>query len=226
MHLVVPMLLASLGTLVPAPEASATSAPKNGDVAELRADLVNLSIDGSDDGADFLVTLATWQIAAPGNRLWNKSHPEWPAAESRVRKDLGPEIQEMVAFNLAGAKALWDKALGETLTQSEISGLLRFLRSAQGKRYTAFQRRLDAICAPTISRIARGIFSGHGIDYPSGSPPPAATIDARVELLSMSLSARMLAQTRADSEKPGAQSGQSPMQPMIWSETVLTKGGD
>jgi hypothetical protein len=226
MRLVVPMLLAALGTLGSAPEASATVAPKNGEVAELRADLLNLSIDGSDDGADFLVTLATWQIAAPGDRLWNKSHPQWPAAERRVRKDLSPEIQEMVAFNLTDAKALWDKALAEKLTESDISDLLRFLRSAPGKRYTTFQRQLDAICAPTISRITHSIFSGHGIDYPSGSPPPPVTIDARVEILAMSLSARMLAQTRADNETPGVQGGQWSIQPMIWSETVLTKGSD
>jgi len=223
-RLVVAMILA-LGALGWAPVIWASSDPKHGDVAELRADLVNLSTDGSDDGADLLVTLATWQIAAPADKLWNKNHPQWPAAERRVRRDLGPEIQNVVAFKLADAKALWDGALAEKLTETDIDDLLRFLRSAQGKRYTAFQRRLDTICAPTISRIASSIFSGHDINYPSGSPPPTGIIDARVDLLAMSLSSRMLSQTRADNEKPGVQSGLS-MEPMIWSETVLTRGSD
>jgi hypothetical protein len=125
-RLVVSMILA-FGALGGAPEIFASTQPKNGEVAELRADLVNLSTE-SDDGADLLVTLATWQIAVPADRLWNKSHPQWPAAERRVRKDLGPEIQDVVAFNLADAKALWDGALAEKLAESDIRDLLRFLR--------------------------------------------------------------------------------------------------
>jgi hypothetical protein len=225
MRLVASMILA-LGALGWAPAIWASSDPRHGELAELRADLVNLSIDGTNDGADLLVTLATWQIAAPADRLWNKNHPQWPAAERRVRRDLGPAIQEMVAFNLADATALWDGALAEKLSETDIDGLLRFLRSAQGKRYTAFQRRLDTLFAPTISRITRSIFSGHDVNYPSGSPPPTGIIDARVDLLAMSLSTRMLGQTRAENEKSGIQSGLSSMEPMIWSETVLTRGGD
>jgi hypothetical protein len=225
MRLVASMILA-LAALGWASAIWASSDPRHGELAELRADLVNLSIEGTNDGADLLVTLATWQIAAPADRLWNKNHPQWAAAERRVRRDLGPAMQEMVAVNLADTKALWEGALAEQLTETDVDVLLRFLRSAQGKRYPEFQRRLDAICAPTISRIASSIFSGHDINYPSGSPPPTAIIDARVDLLAMSLSSRMLAQTHANNEKPGGQSGLSSMEPVIWSETVLTRGSD
>jgi hypothetical protein len=225
MRLVASMILA-LAALGWASAIWASSDRRHGELAELRADLVNLSIEGTNDGADLLVTLATWQIAAPADRLWNRNHPQWAAAERRVRRDLGPAMQEMVAVNLADTKALWEGALAEQLTETDVDVLLRFLRSAQGKRYTEFQRRLDAICAPTISRIASSIFSGHDINYPSGSPPPTAIIDARVDLLAMSLSSRMLAQTHANNEKPGGQSGLSSMEPMIWSETVLTRGSD
>ncbi|TDR79973.1 hypothetical protein [Paludibacterium purpuratum] len=126
----------------------------------------------------------------PDNRLG----PEGTKALStQLDADIRPAVRQTFAhLQSAEMTASLEVALTDTLSQAQTDSLLAFLRAPVGKRYLSFNRELDDLVGSGLARLASTPFA-----FRRDQMPPAATMQQRQRLLTLSTAANTLAAERS-----------------------------
>jgi hypothetical protein len=157
------------------------------EIAELRADVLT-SGGGSDQSAS-LDTFAALElrVIAPNDPTWKRDNPRWVALFKIVRQDLDRDVQPALQAQKNESARLLDEALASHLPAREVGQLLAFYHSAQGRRYTEYERRLSVIQAQGMTQLTAGLLGG-GMG-PGSLPhdsPSQEVLDARQRMLANS----------------------------------------
>ena len=166
--------------------APAASAPIDPRIAEIRDAIVDLRATIENQMLDGLTALATKQVAQE-NASWNAHDPKWARVFEAIRVDLRADLAPAMADTLASVQEVWNRVLAASLSDADITQLLRFFRSDQGQRYIHFQRALDAIVNAAGSEMVMKIISAQSVTAPTTQDKN----DKRNELLGYSLSMQM-----------------------------------
>ena len=124
---------------------------------------------------------------APKDPDWNPLNPRWNKLAGLVKRDIQREIAEKLKRIKAAAYESWNKALEDSLAESEVDSLLEFYRSSEGRRFISFQRQIDAIGTQGLTEMGTLSVSGLTNDSATASVPSKETIAARQRLLNMSM---------------------------------------
>jgi hypothetical protein len=106
---------------------------------------------------DEIATAATRQLGQ-GNSMWNKSAPEWRAVFNRVRADIEkdkPAVASAFWGESSARASLHTRDIASEMQEADVSQILSYAESPQGKRYTAFLGSMDVIMASGILAVAQ-----------------------------------------------------------------------
>jgi hypothetical protein len=106
---------------------------------------------------DEIASSATRQLGQ-GNSVWNKSSPKWRAVFNRVRADIEedkPAVTSGVQSENAARTRSYIRDIASEMHRADVSEILSYVDSPQGKRYTAFLGSMDVIMASGMTAVVR-----------------------------------------------------------------------
>jgi hypothetical protein len=128
------------------------------------------------------------RTVAPLDANWGPSHVQWAAVNAMVKRDLHRDIDPINARAQTALAAIWQHALDESLSDEDLSQLLRFYRSALGNDYVEFQLQLTSINSSAAAEMLRAMTTGQTTASRGAQSPTTEQIAARQRVQDLSLS--------------------------------------
>jgi len=170
-------------------------------IVEIRDATVDLRATVESQTIDNVALMMTRQLA-PEDPAWNPKNPRWSSMLQRVRADLRTDLSARLAASLTAAQGVWNQALRTSLSEDDVTQLVTYFRTAQGKQYIEFQRRLNVLLTAALLDMLKD-------PLVAANAKRHAVQDKYAKLLDLSLSIQLAPPT------PGTGTPGSPLDPVI-----------